>query len=53
MNIIEQDFKEKLNRLYEKNKLTLEQLEHFLKRGIQVIDPQDDLKLKFLSVILP
>ena len=53
MNTIERKFKENLNHLYEKNKLTLEQLEHFLKRGIQVIDTQDDLKLKFLSSILP
>ncbi|MGB9168453.1 MAG: hypothetical protein WCB31_05960 [Nitrososphaeraceae archaeon] len=53
MNTIERKFKENLNHLYEKNKLTLEQLEHFLKRGIQVIDTQEDLKLKFLSSILP
>ncbi|HSF51646.1 MAG TPA: hypothetical protein VLA74_12870, partial [Nitrososphaeraceae archaeon] len=53
MNTIERNFKENLNHLYEKNKLTSEQLEHFLKRGIQVIDTQKDLKLKFLSSILP
>jgi hypothetical protein len=42
-----------LNSLAEKNRITEDQLSHFLKRGIQVISPERDFGLESLGKILP
>lgn len=52
-NIIEQSFKEKLDNLYDNKKISYYQLEHFIKRGIQVIKPKEDFNLESLSSIIP
>lgn len=52
-NIIEENFKGNLHYLYENKKISSSQLEHFLKRGIQVIRPKEDFNLGSLSSILP
>jgi len=52
-NIIEENFKGNLHYLYENKKISSSQLEHFLKRGIQVIKLKEEFNLGSLSSILP
>ena len=51
-NILEQ-YKTKLYSLHKKNSITQGQLDHFLQRGLQIIDTKDQLHLDSLSRILP
>jgi hypothetical protein len=52
-NILEEQYKTKLYSLHKKNSITQEQLDHFLQRGLQIIDTKDQLHLDSLSRILP
>ena len=52
-NIIEEQYKTKLYSLHEKNAITREQLNHFLQRGLQILNIKDQFHLDSLSHILP
>lgn len=52
-NIIEEQYKTKLYSLHEKNAITREQLDHFLKRGLQIINTRNQFNLDSISKILP
>ena len=51
--LLEEQYKTKLYFLQEKNAITTEQLNHFLKRGLQIINTRDQFHLNSLSKILP
>lgn len=51
--LLEEQYKTKLYSLHEKNAITTEQLDHFLKRGLQIINTRDQFHLNSLSKILP
>ena len=52
-NILEEQYKTKLYSLHKKNSITREQLDHFLQRGLQIINTKDQFQLDSLSRILP
>jgi hypothetical protein len=49
----ESKYKSRLYSLVENKKITIEQLDHFLRRGIKVISPCHDFGLKFVGKVLP
>jgi len=51
--LLEEQYKTKLYSLHEKNAITTEQLNHFLKRGLQIINTRDQFHLDSISKILP
>lgn len=51
--LLEEQYKTKLYCLHEKNAITTEQLNHFLKRGLQIINISDQFHLDSISKILP
>jgi riboflavin biosynthesis pyrimidine reductase len=50
---LEEQYRTKLYSLYEKNAITKEQLDHFLKRGLQILNIRNQFNLDSLSNILP
>ena len=49
----EKRIKNKLELLVQTNKISQEQLSHFLHRGVQVISPKHNLGLDYLYSVLP
>jgi len=49
----ESKYKNRLYSLVENKRITIEQQDHFLKRGIHVISPSRDFGLKSLGKMLP
>lgn len=52
-NILEEQYKTRLYSLHKKNTITSEQLNHFLQRGLQIINTRDQFHLDSISRILP
>ena len=52
-NSFEYEYRERLKSLADDKKITQNQLDHFIRRGIQSISPTDDFDLKSLGKMLP
>jgi len=52
-NAFEYKYRENLKSLADDKKITQNQLDHFIKRGIQIVSPTNDFDLKSLGKMLP
>ena len=52
-NSLEYKYRERLKSLADDKKITQNQLDHFIRRGLQTISPTNDFDLKSLGKLLP
>lgn len=53
MSQIRDNYQKKLDMLYQKNDLTADELDHFIRRGIEILSLKHDFNLVALSEIIP